>query len=377
MIKRKVMNFELKTFASTALLATLAGSATVANAHPGYVDGGGAAYTGSWLNNTPTGYQSATALTKRGVNVDAIRIGHGCNLDDSADGKNDDPVVANTWIFPQGLGQRMSGNRIIDDGMAPMSTGCSDAGNKCTGAGSQPSVARIPDSTKKAHLPAGQGTATTLAAELVKANVTCTTNAQHVQTCVPGTPAFTTDPISNLGGRFNFQGNLGYFKTNTLKTIGGGGFYAKGPKFTAHQIADMGITSAGAPYHNALQVLWAQDRITSAITPFGFSATSCARKLVIRAAGADICRLSPSRAVNNDGHSSNYWFGGPTKKFTDGHGVHENFWLGYTLIVRDTTTNPYPDSCTDKVKGDYDLVVMPTKHEIDAGLPFPGFANSN
>lgn len=77
--------------------------------------------------------------------------------------------------------------------------------------------------------------------------------------------------------------------------------------------------------------------------------------------------------------------GGPTPKVNNdlfyvdkvGHGIHENFWINYTLLVRDTAKNPYPTSCRDKDKGDYDLVVMPTMEEIDSGLPFPGFATSN
>jgi hypothetical protein len=136
----------------------------------------------------------------------------------------------------------------------------------------------------------------------------------------------------------------------------------------------MGIGSVGAPYHNAIQVQWAETQDTSKVAPLWFSENSCARKLVVRLAGADICELGASRKQLNDGHHANFWMGGPTKKFTNGHGIHENFWLGYTLMVRDTTRNPYPASCKDAANGDYDLVVMPTKAEIDAGLPFPGFA---
>ncbi len=348
------MSQTLKTLVSSAALTALALACSNAMAHPGWVDGGGVGYT--WKNNTATEAGATATPSARGFNVDAIRIGHGCANPDT--GVNEVPVAAASWVWPKGLGQQVNANgAIIDGGLAPMSTSCDASGANCTGGGSQPSVARIPDSSKKAHLPEGQGAATTLAAELVDGTSTG-----------PG-----TNPIGTLSGRMQFQGNLGYFEMNRPKL---NGFYAKGNKFNAAEIAAMGVASAGAPYHNAVQVRWAQTQSTSSVVPMYFSATSCARKLVVRVAGADICHLSPSRAAVNDGHSANFWMGGPTRKFTNGHGVHENFWLGYTLLVRDTTKNPYPASCANPTLGDYDLVVMPTYTEIDQGLPFPGFANA-
>jgi hypothetical protein len=358
---------------STTLTLLLTGSHVLA--HPGFVNGGGVGYT--WKNNTPTEAGKVITPSARGYNIEGIRIGHGCdtgkmNTDNSV---IRDPVTANTWIWPQGLGQQVNPTgKITDDGLAPLSTGCDAlSGADCTGAGSQPSVARIKDASKKAHLPEGQGTATTLSDELVGSQGTCTTDpVTHAQTCVTSPDA--TKPVTTLGGRMQFLGNVGYFKTGRDTKIGGGGFWGDGNKFTAAQIAEMGIGSVGAPYHNAIQVRWAETPDTSKVYPLWFSENSCARKLVVRLAGADICHKDTSLQKINDGHSANYWFGGPTKRFTEGHGVHENFWLGYTLLVRDVTKNPYPASCTDKVYGDYDLVVMPTKAEIDAGLPFPGFA---
>lgn len=340
--------------ASLALtVATLMGSNV--SAHPSFLNGG--QWNGSsFKNNTPTAYQTTQNASVRGVIEDAIRIGHGCDLDGV--GGNTDPVVAVSWVWPEGKGAYG-----WDDGMAPMSTGCDAAGANCTGGGSQPSVARIPDSTKKAHLPAGQGVATTLGSELVEGTTS-------------GAP--TGVPITSIGGRMNFSGNLGYFVTNQLKA-NGSGFYARGNKYNAAQIAAMGVSSAGAPFHNGIQVLYAVDRSTTAIRKLAFSSTSCARKLVVRPAGADICELSSSHTIENSGHTVNYWFGGPTGSdpkttFTNGHGIHENFWLNYVLAVRDTSVNPYPASCVDQVNGDYDLVVMTTKHEINRNLPFPGFA---
>lgn len=345
---------------TTALLASVSTSSL---AHPGWVDGGTA--INKTITNTPTGYQLTNTSTARGYTIDAIRIGHGCNLDGSSDGVNDDPVIANSWTWPDGKG-----------GLAPMSTQCDSAGANCTGAGTQPSVARIPDSSKKAHLPAGQGTATTLLSELVGGNTSCKTDSvTHVQTCTSG-PG--TTPFDKIGNRMQFLGNLGYFKQNNVKQDKNGnvwGFWAKGNKFNADQIKAMGITSAGAPYHNAVQILWSETQDTTKIAPFYFSESSCARKLVVRPAGADLCKLNSSVSkYNDDMHQGNFWFGGPTGFFTNGHGIHENFWLGYTLMTRDTTKNPYGASCKDKVNGDYDLVVMPTIDEINSRLPFPNFA---
>ncbi|MGI9213348.1 MAG: hypothetical protein ACR2HF_12830, partial [Methylococcaceae bacterium] len=310
--------------------------------------------------------------------IEGIRIGHGCETDQKTeDGAVlRDPVVAATWIWPQGKGTQVNDSgKVTDDGMAPLSTGCDATNANCSGAGSQPSVARIADSSKKPSDASGLGVgvATTLASELVHPLVSCTTDpTTHAQTCVQ---SIGTEPVTTIGGRMQFLGNIGYFKNNRDTKIGGGGLWASGNKFTADQIAAMGVGSVGAPYHNAIQVLWSDTADTSKVGPMFFSPTSCARKLVVRLAGADVCHMDVSRAKINDGHSGNFWMGGPTAKFTNGHGVHENFWLGYTLLVRDVTKNPYPTTgCTDAVNGDYDLVVMPTKTEIDAGLPFPGFA---
>lgn len=365
------------TVPATAALSALILLSSNAMAHPGFVNGGGVGYT--WKNNTPTEAGKVITPSARGYNIEGIRIGHGCEKADgslNADGSAArDPVAAASWIWPQGKGQQVNATgKIVDDGLAPLSTNCDASGANCTGADSQPSVAQIADSSKKPSDPSGLGVgvATTLGAELVHPNASCTTDpTTHVQTC---NAAPSTDPVTTIGGRMQFQGNVGYFMTNRDTKIGGGGFWASGNKFTAEQIAAMGVGSVGAPYQNAIQVRWSDTADTSKVAPLFFSASSCARKMVVRLAGADICHLDVSRTAVNDGHHANYWMGGPTKKFTNGHGVHENFWLGYTLLVRDATKNPYPASCKDAVNGDYDLVVMPTKAEIDAGLPFPGFA---
>lgn len=377
------MTFKLKTLTNSALLSALALTGQTASAHPSFVNGGNPNGV-NWKNNTPLFSSSCTQdpITqrwncqdmdmgrRRGLMEDAIRIAHGCNKAPPETGRN--IVQAVTWLFPTGKGG--SG----DWSKAPMSTGCGATGRDCTGVSTQPTVARIPDSSQKPNInnapnPAGMGIATTLAAELTEGTAT-------------GAPASPEVPVTTLNPpsgqpRFQYAGNLGYFTTNVARKPNasyGGGWYAKGPKFDAAQIAALGITSEGAPYHNAIQALWAVDQNTGTglIRSFAFSSASCARKLVVRPAGIDICRLEPSAEANRaDPYTANYWFGGPTPKFTGAHGIRENFWMQYTLLVRDPAVNPYPATCANQTLGDYDLVVMPSINEIDKYLPFKGFAN--
>lgn len=388
------MTLKFKTLTAGALLTAMALAGSTASAHPSFVDGGNPNFA-TWQNNTPTAYKTTVNASVRGFFEDAIRMGHGCDIHET--GSNVDPVVAVSWLWPTGEGG--PGNWA----KAPMSTLCSVDGKACTDSSTQPVVARIPDSANKANYgrydcnnpdvvntfpgnttdeklaacnaandalakkqASGTATITTLAAELIEG-----TNST-------GTPSNPEVPITTLSGRLQFLGNLGYFKQNTArapKPHYGGGFWAKGNKFTAAEIAAMGIGSAGAPYHNAVQILYAVDKSTTSIRKMAFSSASCARKLVVRIAGVDLCELHPERsAYNTNPHIGNFWFGGPTSKFKDGHGIHENFWLNTTPLIRDTAVNPYPATCTDQVNGDYDLVVMPSIAEIDSFLPFAGFA---
>ena len=363
------MTFKLKTLTTSALLSALALTGQTASAHPSFVNGGNPNGV-SFKNNTPTTYQAQTTPTVRGYMEDAIRIAHGCDLLNT--GSNVDPVVAVSWLWPTGKGG--TGNWA----KAPLSTGCDATGANCDGYTTRASVAKVPDSSKKPNIdhadnPTGLGTATTLASELIEGT---TTGAP----ADPAVPVTTLNPAGWGASRFQFAGNLGYFTTNVTRAPQsnyGGGWWAKGNKFNAAQIANLGIGSAGAPYHNAFQALWAVDQNSTTIRKFAFSSTSCARKLVVRPAGADICKLDNSvAAYNADPHMANFWMGGPTGKFNAGHGIHENFWLNYTLLIRDTAVNPYPNTCTDQVNGDYDLVVMPSINEINSYLPYNGFAKT-
>ena len=369
---------------STAMTAlTLACSNAIA--HPSFMNGGVGGKASAFGYDPSTGQATVRMTTpSRPTNTDAIQINHGCVGPDHR--SITEAVVANSWIWPKGLA----------DGMSPMSTGCNASGSNCTGADEQPSVARIPDSSKKPNLngadnPDGMGTATYLADELVHAYIPSCTTVGHSTTC-DSEPS--SNPVTSLDGLAQFQGNLGYFKKNVSRP---NGFNGTGGMYDADQIAAKGYSSVAAPYHTAVQITWADPEpelapgvtksYQSGVVPYYFSETSCARRLVVRLAGVDICEASLKGSVKKvaAGDSVNFWMGGPTPKFNNdlfyvdkvGHGMHENFWISYTLMVRDAAKNPYPEFCADKVKGDYDLVVMPTIEEIDSGLPFPGFATSD
>jgi len=356
-----------------------------AMAHPSFMNSGMGGKVLAFGYDGSTGEATVRmTLPSRPTNMDAIQINHGCVGPDHT--TITEAVVANSWVWPKGLG----------DGMAPMSTGCDAGGRSCTGAGEQPSVARIPDSGKKPNLngadnPAGMGTATSLADELVHAYIPACATVGHSTTCEsePG-----SNPVTSLDGLAQFQGNLGYFRKNVSRP---NGYYGTGGMYDADQIAALGYSSVAAIHHTAVQITWADPdpelapgvtrSYQNGVVPYYFSGTSCARRLVVRLAGVDICEASLKGSVKKiaAGDSVNFWMGGPTPKFNNdlfyvdnvSHGIHENFWINYTLMVRDTARNPYPASCADTVKGDYDLVVMPTMEEIDAGLPFPGFASSD
>lgn len=337
-------------------LTLVAWAAADAYAHPGWVNG---TSNLSLINRVPasatnpqTGVvteassPTAAAAASRGFQVDGIRISHGCQSE-SGKYERGSAVDAVSWIWPTGEDPA---------GLAPMSVGCDASGANCTGAGTQPAVATIPNASQKANYngqpwPAGTATATTL--------------AEHL--CVDASCA---QRVTSLRDRFTPLGNLAYFKTFQAHRKAPG-FWARGRKLKDAQITAFS-SNYGVPYASAVQIVSVSNLATPTV-PNVFSPESCARKLVVRPAGADICRLD-NRKVIKDPHRQNLWFAGPTEKFQDGHGVHENFWMGYNLLVRDVSKNPYPAKCADRQYGDYDLVVMPTIQEIDDNLPFPGWA---
>jgi hypothetical protein len=348
------MKSRIITAASALTVIALCGSQV--QAHPSWVTGTanlslinrGPASTTDPATGKVTANTSATTSSSasRGFLEDGVRIGHGCS-NEAGQYAPGSAVNAVSWIWPRGE---------TPNDPAPMSTECDAGGTKCTGAGTQPSVAMIPNSSQKPNYNK---------APWVPGSATATTLADHL--C---TDATCGTRVTSLADRFTAQGNPAYFKTFTpnKKTPG---FWAKGRKLKDAQLTAFSA-NYGVPYASAVQIAYVSNTAVPA-TANVFSPTSCARKLVVRPAGADICKIE-NKAIIKNAHHQNLWFGGPTEKFVDGHGVHENFWMGYNLLVRNTTTNPYPASCNDRVNGDYDLVVMPTINEINAHLPFPGWA---
>lgn len=283
-----------------ALAATLAAGSAEVSAHPGWV-------TSPVVGGTASPYTSS---------YNGITVGHGCS-----NGQGGYlGVVAASWISPSGSTPSVT---------SPYSTGCDAAGKNCTGVGAQPSVQKFMNSAGTTNTTTGVttfpssyvGTMTSLDAEFVG--------------------------ISTLAGRLKLNQNKGVFTTQKLHKDSAGnptGFWEKNGYVDPLSIAvtDVRMTAGG------LQ----------------FQPTSCATQLIIRLAGADICKID--KKLTNE-HHQNLWFGGPTAKLDTGHGVHENFWLTYTITRPSAETKNCPDSSKHTV------VVMPTNQEIDT-LSFPGWA---
>ena len=155
----------LKNSTYSAAMTVLTLACGNAMAHPSFMNGGVGGNVFAFGYDSGTGEATVQMNTpSRPTNMDAIQINHGCVGPDHH--TITEAVVANSWIWPKGLG----------DGLAPMSTGCDAGGRNCTGAGEQPSVARIPNSGKKpnyngADSPEGMGTPTSLADEVVPCTV--------------------------------------------------------------------------------------------------------------------------------------------------------------------------------------------------------------
>jgi len=107
-------------------------------------------------------------------------------------------------------------------------------------------------------------------------------------------------------------------------------------------------------------------------TPVTFKATSCAKRMLVKIAVADICKkgVFPPKAG-----TANLWIPATTAKFTDsmidGIGRPANL-----TINRDTKNNPLPETgCPTNADGSvgYDVVVVPSASDVDANLPIKGY----
>lgn len=283
-----------------AMAATLAAGSAEVSAHPGW-------QSPAVIGATVSSYTSS---------FNAITVGHGCS-----NGQGGYlGVVAASWISPSGSTPSVT---------TPYSTGCDAAGKNCSGVGAQPSVQKFMNSagttnptTLVTTFPSSYvGTMTSLDAELVG--------------------------ISTLAGRMKLNQNKGVFSTQKLHVDSNGnlaGFWEKNGFVDPRSIAvtDMRMTSGGIQ----------------------FKPGTCATQLILRLAGADICKID--KKLTNE-HHQNLWFGGPTAKMSTGHGVHENFWLAYTF------TRPAAETANCAAGDKYTVTVMPTSQEIDT-LSFPGWA---
>jgi len=101
-----------------------------------------------------------------------------------------------------------------------------------------------------------------------------------------------------------------------------------------------------------------------------------ARSLKVRVPAIDVCKADRKNTGNPAGYV-NLWINSQTPKFNfpDAHGIkpEDNFWMTLS-INRDTTKNPFPDSCKSDTSKQYDVVVTPTFEEIDGLLKIPGYA---
>ena len=261
------------------------------------------------------GAATSSAYTSQ---FNAITVGHGCS--DGLGGYLG--VKAVSWIMPAGATPAET---------APFSTGCDAAGSNCTGVEGQASVAKFMNSQGTTNAVTG----VTTFPKTLKATVNTSLEAE-----------FTGVPT--LAGRFKLNQSKAVFNTQKIKLDSNAnpiGFYERSgyvdPKAIA--VTPIRMTTGGMV----------------------FKPGTCATQLIVRMAGADICKIEPK--LTNE-HYQNLWFGGPTDKLDKGHGVHENFWLAYTISRPASETA----QCADADK--YSIILMPTNREIN-NLSFPGWAD--
>lgn len=110
-----------------------------------------------------------------------------------------------------------------------------------------------------------------------------------------------------------------------------------------------------------------------------FNPASCATKLVIRVAIADVCK--PGAFPPGEG-KANVWINHVTTKFKNsnvdgiapvdatGKAVPANFWPTIS-IKRNLTTNPLPANCN--ASNTFDVFNTPSDNQIDRDLPIQGW----
>ncbi|MFO0690449.1 MAG: hypothetical protein U0900_17235 [Myxococcota bacterium] len=109
-------------------------------------------------------------------------------------------------------------------------------------------------------------------------------------------------------------------------------------------------------------------RVPFQFSPPTFVATSCAKRLLVKVAIADICS---ARQPIFDGAKVNLWIPDNGSQFAiqGAAGGVEGIGEPATLIVNRSATNALPPACG----AGYDVIVAPSAAQIDRDLPIPGY----
>lgn len=107
-------------------------------------------------------------------------------------------------------------------------------------------------------------------------------------------------------------------------------------------------------------------------SPVTFKATSCAKRMLVKVAVADICK----RTFPPSPGTANVWIPTTTTKFSNS--ALDGIGSPATLTInRNLSKNPLPPGCPVNADSTatpgYDVVVTPSKEDIDAHLPIPGY----
>lgn len=346
-------------------LTALALACGTVSAHPSFFLGS------NKISTTIRNATGATVSDKTANNgtrgwVDGVRIGHGCALTNNETGAFDKgkdasgnhlgwekPVAYSAYIFPTGEG---TGTQ------APWSQ---NSVGTDPSIGNRPAVARITNYAndgKDAYRTSGTqayiGTATTLASELEFKNA-----------------SGTWGNLNSLRGFITPLGNNGYYNTSDTN-LRIDGFVNSGPiiRKGSYVGVDYASTSLPGKFGTAVQIGGGGSGAAGslALGNVRFKAGSCARKLVVRPAGIDVCSYDEKgynfkKGLPGEEHI-NTWMGGRTTKFKVGDAGQQNNWSASLVLLNNDAGFT---GCTDAVNGDYDLVVMPTHDEINNLLPTP------
>ena len=313
----------MKHISFTGTLIALAISSQLAEAHTTFRQPASPAFIAGDAAKTAV---FPTGIYENKKDYDFVQTSHGCFADTSFAKLNRVPVVATSVVFPT------DPNSIVETFPSSAKTP-SGYGNPFATDGSQ--NIKGTQSSLDAHFKWTDHTGA----------VASLASISNILTPMPNTAVFPkwvrkTDTLGNPVGFATYGGKLDPFSTG------------------AYPIALGGIS---------------------------FAPTSCAQKLVIRVAIADVCKRNAFPPGKSDGEA-NVWINHTTAKFPNSNldGIAPlaqpdatspavptaaKFWPTVT-ITRDTKTNPLPANCNGN---GLDVFVTPTDAQIDRDLPIPGF----